>query len=255
MGYYFWLAANFLLYVLSHRQDSTYHGLTPVVEHRMVREIAQWIHHEGSIQRVIAPRRYISLLCKLSENATWPNTTGVFCQGYPTSTRVQPQSMNQSRLGPAAETSTVIPFFFSLSLFLSFFLSLFVSSFFFLSLFVYFLFSFFLSFFLSLFLSFFLSFFIIFWRGVCRHVPCLTTIVDVFKLIPFTFSAAKIMTPPEFTRNYTGGSVVLSCEAVGFPTPHVAWIYTRADNQTYSMPGRCRREHCDNRNTRNRMRC
>ncbi|XP_041369255.1 insulin-like growth factor-binding protein-related protein 1 [Gigantopelta aegis] len=49
--------------------------------------------------------------------------------------------------------------------------------------------------------------------------------------------AAKIMTPPEFTRNYTGGSVVLSCEAVGFPTPHMAWIYTRADNQTYSMPG------------------
>ena len=29
--------------------------VTPVVEHWMEREIAQWVHHEGLIQRPIAP--------------------------------------------------------------------------------------------------------------------------------------------------------------------------------------------------------
>ena len=29
--------------------------VTPVVEHWLEREIAQWVHHEGSIQRPIAP--------------------------------------------------------------------------------------------------------------------------------------------------------------------------------------------------------
>ena len=28
---------------------------TPIVEHWLEREIAQWVHHEGSIQRPIAP--------------------------------------------------------------------------------------------------------------------------------------------------------------------------------------------------------
>ena len=29
--------------------------VTPVVEHWLEREIAQWVHHEGSIRRPIAP--------------------------------------------------------------------------------------------------------------------------------------------------------------------------------------------------------
>ena len=57
MGYSFRLAARVLLYASSHRQDNTYYGLffTPVVEHWLEREIAQWVHHEGSIRRQIAP--------------------------------------------------------------------------------------------------------------------------------------------------------------------------------------------------------
>ena len=56
MGYSFRLAARVLLYAPSHRQDSTYHGLiTPVVEHWLEREIAQWVYHEGSIRRPIGP--------------------------------------------------------------------------------------------------------------------------------------------------------------------------------------------------------
>ena len=56
MGYSFRLAARVLLYVPSHRQDSTYHSLCyPVVEHWLELEITQWDHHEGSIQRSIVP--------------------------------------------------------------------------------------------------------------------------------------------------------------------------------------------------------
>ena len=69
MGYSFRLTARVLLYAPSHRQDSTYHGhVTPVVEHWLEREIAQWVqpmkdrsddpsHHE----RTLLPRSYISL--------------------------------------------------------------------------------------------------------------------------------------------------------------------------------------------------
>ena len=57
MGYSFRLAARVLLYAPSHWQDSTYHCLfTPVMEHRLEREIAQWVHHEGLIQWPITPR-------------------------------------------------------------------------------------------------------------------------------------------------------------------------------------------------------
>ena len=49
MGYSFRLAARVLLYAPSHRQDSTYHGLTHVLEHWLKRELAQWVRHEGSI--------------------------------------------------------------------------------------------------------------------------------------------------------------------------------------------------------------
>ena len=46
MGYSFRLTARVLLYAPSYRQDSAYHGnVTPVVEHWLEREIAQWVHH------------------------------------------------------------------------------------------------------------------------------------------------------------------------------------------------------------------
>ena len=45
IGYSYRLTARVLLYAPSHRQDNTYHGLvTPVVEHWLEREIAQWVH-------------------------------------------------------------------------------------------------------------------------------------------------------------------------------------------------------------------
>ena len=54
IGYSYRLAARVLLYASSNRQDSTHHGLccTSWLE----REITQWVHHEGSIRRPIAPR-------------------------------------------------------------------------------------------------------------------------------------------------------------------------------------------------------
>ena len=55
IGYSFRLAARVLLHV----QDKIAHTtavVTPVVEHWLEREIAQWVHHEGSIRRPIAPR-------------------------------------------------------------------------------------------------------------------------------------------------------------------------------------------------------
>ena len=54
--------------------------VTPVVGHWLKREIAQWVHHEGSIQRPIAPRAnalttelhlapFINLLASLSNTS------------------------------------------------------------------------------------------------------------------------------------------------------------------------------------------
>ena len=44
-GYSFRLAARVLLYAPSHRQDSNITAfVTPVVEHWLEREIAQWVH-------------------------------------------------------------------------------------------------------------------------------------------------------------------------------------------------------------------
>ena len=54
MGYFFWLTARVLLYAPSHRQNNTAF-VTPVVEHWLEREIAQWVHHEGSIRWPITP--------------------------------------------------------------------------------------------------------------------------------------------------------------------------------------------------------
>ena len=45
IGYSYRLTERVLLYAPSHRQDNTYHGfVTPVVEHWLEREIAQWVH-------------------------------------------------------------------------------------------------------------------------------------------------------------------------------------------------------------------
>ena len=46
MGYSFRLAAMVLLYASSYR---------PVMDHWLEWDIAQWVYHEGSIQRPIAP--------------------------------------------------------------------------------------------------------------------------------------------------------------------------------------------------------
>ena len=48
-GNSFRLAAMVLLYASSHRQDTTW------LEHWLEREVAQWVHHEESIRRPIAP--------------------------------------------------------------------------------------------------------------------------------------------------------------------------------------------------------
>ena len=69
MGYSFRLAARVLLYAPSHRQDSTYLGLvTPVMEHWLEREIAQWVHamkdrsdDPSHHERTLLPQSYISL--------------------------------------------------------------------------------------------------------------------------------------------------------------------------------------------------
>ena len=39
--------------------------VTPFVEHRLKRKIAQWVHHEGSIRRSIAPFIYLFLKRKI----------------------------------------------------------------------------------------------------------------------------------------------------------------------------------------------
>ena len=54
MGYSFRLTARVLLYAPFHRQDSTYHCLC-YMELWLKWEIAQWVHHEGSIWWPIAP--------------------------------------------------------------------------------------------------------------------------------------------------------------------------------------------------------
>ncbi|KAH9499158.1 hypothetical protein Btru_004290 [Bulinus truncatus] len=48
---------------------------------------------------------------------------------------------------------------------------------------------------------------------------------------------AKIVSKPEYIKNATNDNVVLSCEAIGFPTPTIRWIVTRANGKTYDVPG------------------
>ena len=56
VGYSFRLAGRVLLYASSHRQTTAF--VTPVVEHWLERERAQWVHHEGSIWRCILNTSY-----------------------------------------------------------------------------------------------------------------------------------------------------------------------------------------------------
>ena len=56
MGYSLRLAARVLLYTPSHRQDDTYHGLCYTSRGALAgTKNSQWVHHEGSIRRPIAP--------------------------------------------------------------------------------------------------------------------------------------------------------------------------------------------------------
>lgn len=48
---------------------------------------------------------------------------------------------------------------------------------------------------------------------------------------------AKIVTKPDYVRNTTNSDVVLTCEAIGFPTPTVYWEVTRANSKTFELPG------------------
>ena len=60
--YSFRLAARILLYASSHRHDNaTTAVVTPVMEHWLEREIAQWVHHEGSIRPPTASCGYVGL--------------------------------------------------------------------------------------------------------------------------------------------------------------------------------------------------
>ena len=57
MGYSFRLAEIAMLHAPSHRQHSNSHGLvTSFVDNWLEQGIVDWVHHEGSIRRPIAPR-------------------------------------------------------------------------------------------------------------------------------------------------------------------------------------------------------
>ena len=60
-GLLFAISSKDLLYASSHNQDSTYHGLCYTNRGAQAGTIiAQWVHHEGSIRRLIPPGvRYI----------------------------------------------------------------------------------------------------------------------------------------------------------------------------------------------------
>ena len=83
MGYFFYLAARVLLYAI-HRIIHTTTFVTPVVEHQLELEIAQCVHHEGSIRLPIAPWAdtlpwiYISSITPVLLHIHEVN--GIFCQ-------------------------------------------------------------------------------------------------------------------------------------------------------------------------------
>ena len=69
IGYSYRLTARVLLYAQSDRITHTTAFVTPVVEHWLEREIAQWVHpmkdrsdNPSNHERTLLPRSYISLL-------------------------------------------------------------------------------------------------------------------------------------------------------------------------------------------------
>jgi len=48
---------------------------------------------------------------------------------------------------------------------------------------------------------------------------------------------AKIITAPQYIKNTTNKNVVLSCEAIGFPTPKIVWLVKHANSKTFILPG------------------
>ena len=77
IDYSFRVTARVLLYASSHRQDST-SFVTPVVEHWVEREIAQWVHpmkdrsdDPSHHERMLLPLSYISLPNSIKEVAGW----------------------------------------------------------------------------------------------------------------------------------------------------------------------------------------
>ncbi|KAG8194700.1 hypothetical protein JTE90_028014 [Oedothorax gibbosus] len=49
-------------------------------------------------------------------------------------------------------------------------------------------------------------------------------------------SAPRIVTPPEDVFNSSGGSVALSCEAIGYPIPAIHWRVDRGRGDTVPLP-------------------
>ena len=82
LGYSFRLEARVLLYASSHIHHTTVF-VTPVVEHWLERDIAQWVHYEGSLRldgciQILCLSTLVSnSLCSLypSINLAWPSST------------------------------------------------------------------------------------------------------------------------------------------------------------------------------------
>ena len=81
IGYSYRLTARVLLYAPSHRQDNTYHFVTPVMEHWLEREIAQWVHlmkdrsdDPSHHERTLLPMSYVPLPCRENMHTTKHST-------------------------------------------------------------------------------------------------------------------------------------------------------------------------------------
>jgi hypothetical protein len=48
---------------------------------------------------------------------------------------------------------------------------------------------------------------------------------------------AQIVTKPEYVKNSTNNNIVLTCEAIGFPAPTIAWVVSRANGKIFTLPG------------------
>lgn len=48
---------------------------------------------------------------------------------------------------------------------------------------------------------------------------------------------AQITTKPGYLKNATHNNIVLTCEAIGFPTPTITWNVTNANKKTFALPG------------------